>query len=58
MSAEEKIKAGIDIATGVSAATWPVWLQHVQMGVGLFMLFGGAVLLVVRLILAFRQLKK
>lgn len=59
MTHDEKIKLAIDTVTGVTAtATAPFWFQALQYGVGTFMLIGGAILLVFRLMITYRDWKR
>lgn len=44
-----------DTGIGVAAVATPVWLQLIESGITYFMLFGGAVLLIIRLGLAIRE---
>lgn len=48
-------KEVLDGSLGLGAITSPIWLQYLQTGIGLFMLFGGAVLLALRLMIAWRE---
>lgn len=50
-------KAIVDGSIVLGAMSAPLWLQVVEQGLGLFMLVGGAGLLVGRLILLRRELK-
>lgn len=45
----------IDGTLGIGAVTSPIWLQYLQTGIGMFMLLGGAVLLALRLAIAWRE---
>lgn len=53
----EPIKNTVDAAIGVGALSSPVWLQWIENGLGLFMLFGGAALLALRIYLAIREIR-
>lgn len=55
MQLDQHAKEIIDGALGVGAITSPLWLQFLQTTIGLFMLFGGAVLLALRLAIAWRE---
>jgi hypothetical protein len=48
-------KEALDGILGVGAVSSPIWLQYLQTGFGLFMLVGGAVLLALRLAIAWRE---
>jgi hypothetical protein len=48
-------KEALDGVLGIGAVTSPFWLQAVQTGIGLFMLIGGAILLALRLAIAWRE---
>ena len=48
-------KTAIDGTLGVGAVTSPFWLNWLETGLGLFMLVGGAVLLILRLLIAWRE---
>jgi len=52
---EQIAKTGLDVALAASALSSPVWLSMLQTYVGLFMLLGGALLLVLRLAIAWRE---
>lgn len=55
MTGEQTVKTIADTGIASAAITSPVWLQMVQTYVGLFMLIGGALLLVLRLAIAWRE---
>jgi hypothetical protein len=48
-------KEALDGALGVSAVSSIIWLQYIQTAIGMFMLIGGAVLLALRLAIAWRE---
>ena len=48
----------LDGSVGGAAVTFPLWLQWTEPYIGAFMLLGGAVLLVVRLAISWRDWKK
>lgn len=52
---DHPVRNTIDAALGTGAVTSPIWLQYIQDGLGLFMLIGGAVLLLLRLMIAWRE---
>ena len=58
MTHGEKMKVAIDAVTGFSVVSWPLWMQYVQMGVGVFMLFAGAILMGFRLMIAYRDWRR
>ena len=51
----EPSKQALDGAIVAVSLASPWWLQALQQGVGLFMLLGGAVLLALRLAIAWRE---
>lgn len=51
----DSAKASIDGTLGTVAVSSPIWLQWLENGLGLFMLVGGAALLVLRLAIAWRE---
>lgn len=53
----QDMKVPIDAAIGGVAASSPLWYQYVETGLGIFMLIGGAVLLCLRLAIAWRDWK-
>lgn len=48
-------KMAIDGTIAVGAVTSPFWMQALQTGVGVFMLLGGAFLLGLRILIAWRE---
>jgi hypothetical protein len=48
-------KEVMDGILGVGAVSSPIWLQYLQTTVGMFMLIGGALLLALRLAIAWRE---
>jgi membrane protein DedA with SNARE-associated domain len=51
-------KTTADMSVGLSAATSPVWLQTVHWVLQEIMLLGGAVLVLLRILLALREWRK
>lgn len=52
---EQHTKHIVDSTLGVAAISSPWWMQLLQTGVGMFMLLGGALLLALRLAIAWRE---
>lgn len=48
-------KEALDGLLGVGAVSSPIWLQYIQTTIGMFMLIGGALLLALRLAIAWRE---
>lgn len=55
---EQYAKQVADYGLGAGAVTSPIWLQYLQTTIGLFMLIGGAVLLVIRLAISWHELRE
>ncbi|NIA67766.1 hypothetical protein HBA54_04110 [Pelagibius litoralis] len=54
----DAVKASVDGTLGVGAVSspfWVAWLEALRDGLGFYMLFGGAVLLTLRLAIAWRD---
>ena len=51
----QSAKAAIDATVGIGAVTSPFWMQALQTGIGVFMLIGGAFLLALRIMIAWRE---
>ena len=55
MSDIQAVRTAIDGTVAAGAVTSPLWLQAVQTYTGLFMLLGGAALLILRLLITWRE---
>ncbi len=51
----DQIKTAVDGSLGVGAITSPFWLAWMESGLKIFMLAGGAVLLAIRILIAWRE---
>jgi len=53
----ESIKNMVDAVIGTSLVSTPIWLQHLEQTLQLFMLVGGSILLIFRLWAMFKGAK-
>lgn len=51
----DSVKNAIDGTLGVGAVTSPFWINALETGLGLFMLVGGVLLLILRIMIAWRE---
>jgi outer membrane lipoprotein SlyB len=55
VSPEQQIKTALDTSIGTIGATSPVWIQYLQQGAGIIAAVGGAALVIIRLLIAWRD---
>ena len=55
MTHDQLTKIALDTGIGSIGATSPLWLQYIQTGAGLIAAVGGAVLVIIRLAIAWRD---
>jgi hypothetical protein len=54
---DHPIRTSMDVAIGTSAVTSPLWIQYVQNGATVVAAIGGAVLILIRVWIAIRDLR-
>lgn len=55
MTHDQLTKVALDTGIGGIGATSPLWLQNIQTGAGLVAAVGGAILVIIRLAIAWRD---
>ncbi len=54
---DHPVRTAFDVSLGTSAATAPIWLEYVQNGTTVVVGVGGAILVVIRVWIAIRELR-
>jgi hypothetical protein len=52
---DQQIKTALDTSIGTIGASSPLWIQHLQQGAAIVAAVGGAILVVIRLLIAWRD---
>lgn len=51
----DTVKTAVDASLGTGAVTSPLWLQLLERGLGFYVAVAGAILITIRLVIAFRD---